>query len=118
MSELSAFVQEGVDPLYFDACLIIDGWPRSIGGGNFAATWDWYPCRARIEDYSQRSRDTNGIPASDRRVRVLAGSIYSNAEPVTGALIHVNDHMWYRRDWLVIAAERSASGAFYDLQVR
>lgn len=114
LDDLPGEIAEALDDVFRSATLKTPGTPTSDGQGG------WIPgsptsktCKALVEDYSDFRRHALGIPATDRKIIVLAASIQDGAEPKPGNAINIES-----RDWSIIAVSRDPAAATYEVQGR
>lgn len=115
LDRLPAIVNGALGTLVFsDGVLLVPSTPTSDGqGGTTPGTPVSKACKVLVDDYSDYRRQALGIPASDRKIIVLAASIADAAIPAPGYTITAAG-----RDWSVVAVARDPAAATYELQAR
>ena len=104
-----------------DGVLIVPGERISDGqGGWMTGDPTNHACKALITDYSDYRRISLGIPATDRQVLVLGGSLPAGVIPAKGHQITAPDpsNGGTMRTFDVIAKTGDPASALYKLQAR
>ena len=96
------------------------GWISDGQGGQIPQDPASHPCKALVTDYSDYRRISLGIPATDRQVLVLGGSLPSGVIPAKGHQITAPDpsNGGVMRTFDVIAKTGDPASALYKLQAR
>ena len=112
LDELPAEVAEALDDVFRPAVLKVPGVSTPDGqGGWVAGDPASYPCKALVDDYSDFRRSSAGIPATDRKIIILAASL--SVEPSVGHTVTAEG-----RDWQIIALTRDPAVATWEVQGR
>lgn len=96
------------------------GWDSDGQGGQIPQDLVSHPCKALVADYSDYRRISLGIPATDRQVLVLGGSLPAGVIPAKGHKITAPDpsNGGAMRTFDVIAKTGDPASALYKLQAR
>lgn len=112
LDELPAEVAEALDDVFRPVVLKVPGVSTPDGQGGFTPGEPTsHPCKALVDDYSDFRRSSAGIPATDRKIIILAASL--SVEPAVGHTITAEG-----RDWQIIALTRDPAVATWEVQGR
>lgn len=104
-----------------DATLTVPGQKLPDGQGGWS---DWstvsHACRALVTDYDAFRRTSLGIPASDRLVLILGGSLPAGVVPSAGQQITAPDPAkgLALTTFEIIGKTGDPAGALYEVQAR
>lgn len=107
-------VAKALGPVFRDATLKVSSGRDSNGqGGWIPRAAVSHPCKALVDDFSDFRRLNVGIPASDRKIILLAQSLPVGVAPAVGQTITAEG-----RDWQIISVSRDPAEATYEVQAR
>lgn len=124
MSILDGVAQEALEDFgddFEDGVLTVPGDATSDGqGGWIPGAPVTHDCKALVTDYSDYRRISLGIPATDRQVLVLGGSLPTGVIPAKGHQITAPDpsNGGAMRTFDVISKTGDPASALYKLQAR
>lgn len=104
-----------------DGFLIVPGAQVSDGqGGYVSGPPTSHPCKALVTDYDDSRRASLGIPATDRLVLILGGSLPAGVIPAKGHKVTAPDPAkgLAPSTFDVIAKTGDPAAALYELQAR
>lgn len=115
LDRLPDIIANALGPAVFsDGYLIPRGERTSDGQGGFRTTpGDPVSCKLLVTDYSDYRRLAVGIPATDRKIIILAATLADDVEPAPGLAVTAEG-----RDWQIVAVARDPAAATWELQVR
>lgn len=124
MSIITGVAQEALEDFgedFEDGALTVPGSRTPDGQGGFTTgPATIYPCKALVGSYKDTRRAALGIPATDRRVLILAASLPSGIYPARGHKIAAPDPAkgLLMTTFEVIERTGDLAGALAELQAR
>ena len=113
LDDLPGIVSDALGDLFSDAVLTVTATGESDGQGGFLpGRDDPVTCKALVDKYSDY-RHAAGIPATDRKIIVLAASLPAGIVPAVGGRICAQG-----RTWTIQRVDRDPASATYELQAR
>jgi len=114
LDDLPAIVGDALGDIFRDGSISVPGAQTTDGQGGYTVGDPTVStCKLLVDDYSDFRRASAGIPASDRKIIVLASTISPAVVPTVGWTVTASG-----RAWQIIAVTRDPAGATYELQAR
>lgn len=114
LDDIAADVHEALAGDFRDGHLIVPGVRVSDGRGGFTTgPATEHPVKVLVDDYSDLRRAAGDLPANDRKLLVLGGSLPAGIIPATGQSVRAEG-----RVWSVVAVSRDPAAAVWTLQAR
>lgn len=113
LDSLPATIGSAFSSLFRDATLSRVSTRVSDGRGGWTETIVSDACKALVTDYTDWQRQAAGIPASERRIIVLASTLESGMKPKTGDEITIQG-----RAWSIVEVTSDPANATYECRSR